>query len=133
MVTAANNGEDDRDPHRQGVRSTPARLANAVRWEYRASANDLTTTVDISGGWDTTCIDPDRHPADTVLDAESKGAAFKFYSARLAVRAVRCPLRNLTITRGRSDYFDGAAVAYYGAASGGDSPRSVSRSRPATR
>ena len=54
-----------------------------------------------------------------MLDAESKGAAFKFYSALAGGLGGKVSLRNLTITRGRSDYFDGAAVAYDGAASGG--------------
>ena len=119
MVTAANNGQDDEIRIVKGALDAGPALANAVRWEYRASANDLTTTVDISGGWDTTCTTQTGTPADTVLDAESKGAAFKFYSALAGGLGGKVSLRNLTITRGRSDYFDGAAVAYYGAASGG--------------
>ena len=119
ITAAANNGQDDEIRIVKGVIDAGPALVNAVRWEYRASANDVGTALDISGGWDTTCTTQTGVPADTVLDAESKGAAFKFYSALAGGLGGKVSLRNLTITRGRSDYFDGAAVAYDGAASGG--------------
>lgn len=120
MVTAANNGEDDEIRIVKGALDAGPALVNTVRWEYRVSANDLVTSLDISGGWDSTCTTQTGVPADTVLDAELKGAAFKFYNAFVGGGlGGKVSLRNLTITRGRSDYFDGAAVAYYGAASGG--------------
>ncbi len=119
IVAAANNGLDDEIRIAKGSLDAGPALVNAIRWEYRASANDLATALDISGGWDPTCTAQTGVPADTVLDAESKGGAFKFYSALAGGLGGKISLRNLTITRARSDYADGAAVAYLGAAAGG--------------
>lgn len=117
LDTAAHNGVDDEIRIPSGTLTGSGAGDLTAQWPYVPVASDSDLVLDVSGGWDATCTSQTGVPEDTQIDAQFKGSAFLFRSD--FGLGGKITLRNLTITRAKGAYLDGAAVAYDGQVAGG--------------
>ena len=117
LDTASHNGVDDEIRIPVGTLTGSGAGALTAQWPYVPVASDSDLALDVSGGWDATCTNQTGVPADTQIDAQFKGSAFLFRSD--FGLGGKITLRNITVTRAKGAYTEGAAVAYEGLVAGG--------------
>jgi hypothetical protein len=123
LESAATNGADDDIRLVTGTLTGSHWPQGELRWDYYARSSDLTSALDVSGGWNAGCSTQAATAESTVLDAESKGPALAIHGDSINSDGLggRITLRNLTIANASDNNRngDGVALDYQGDYQGG--------------